>query len=59
MSIENFEIILNKDDLEFLIGRKIKSGGRNFIATEVEIYGAKIGSEIIANAIKNRIRKKH
>jgi len=52
---EVFEIILSEDDLKFLIGRKIKSGGRNFTATEVEIYGAGIGSEIVGKAIRNRL----
>lgn len=55
---ESFEIILNEDDFKSLIGKKIKSGGRNFTATEVEIYGAGIGREIIGNAIKNRFRVK-
>lgn len=48
------EIILTEDDVRCVVGRKIKSGGRHFTATEVTMYAQGIGDEIIGNAMRKR-----
>lgn len=51
------EIILTKEDVESIIGKKVKSCGESFTATEIRLHGDLIGSEILRNAMRNRVKR--